>query len=131
MYIEKKSLQYTPNEGERAFSWHPWIPGTLKFDSILSLFKCAPALTRPGEKGQLQAFHQGEKQGGGEPLLRRPAAQVHRQTRQAAQVIQASQLQSPGERPGAHSNILNLSELQVITVVTRFSALFGNPKIVH
>ena len=25
----------------RAFSWHPWIPGTLKLDSILSLFKCA------------------------------------------------------------------------------------------
>ena len=24
----------------RAFSWHPWIPGTLKFDLILSLFKC-------------------------------------------------------------------------------------------
>ena len=24
-----------------AFSWHPWIPGTLKLDSILSLFKCA------------------------------------------------------------------------------------------
>ena len=25
----------------RAFSWHPWIPGTLELDSILSLFKCA------------------------------------------------------------------------------------------
>ena len=25
----------------RAFSWHPWIPGTLKLDLILSLFKCA------------------------------------------------------------------------------------------
>ena len=25
---------------QRAFSWHPWIPGTLKLDSILSLFKC-------------------------------------------------------------------------------------------
>ena len=24
----------------RAFWWHPWIPGTLKLDSILSLFKC-------------------------------------------------------------------------------------------
>ena len=24
-----------------AFSWHPWIPGTLKFDLILSLSKCA------------------------------------------------------------------------------------------
>ena len=24
----------------RAFSWHPWIPGTLKLDSILFLFKC-------------------------------------------------------------------------------------------
>ena len=23
-----------------AFSWHPWIPGTLKLDSILRLFKC-------------------------------------------------------------------------------------------
>ena len=22
------------------FSWHPWIPGTLKLDLILSLFKC-------------------------------------------------------------------------------------------
>ena len=27
---------------KRAFSRHPWIPGILKFDSILSLFKCAP-----------------------------------------------------------------------------------------
>ena len=26
---------------DRVFSWHPWIPGTLKLDSILSLFKCA------------------------------------------------------------------------------------------
>ena len=25
---------------QRAFSWRPWIPGTLKLDSILSLFKC-------------------------------------------------------------------------------------------
>ena len=25
----------------RALLWHPWIPGTLKLDSILSLFKCA------------------------------------------------------------------------------------------
>ena len=25
---------------QRAFSWHPWIPGTHKLDSILSLFKC-------------------------------------------------------------------------------------------
>ena len=25
----------------RAISWFPWIPGTLKLDSILSLFKCA------------------------------------------------------------------------------------------
>ena len=24
----------------RVFSWHPWIPGALKLDSILSLFKC-------------------------------------------------------------------------------------------
>ena len=24
----------------RAFLWRPWIPGTLKLDSILSLFKC-------------------------------------------------------------------------------------------
>ena len=24
----------------RAISWHPWIPVTLKLDSILSLFKC-------------------------------------------------------------------------------------------
>ena len=24
----------------RAFSWCPWIPGTFKLDSILSLFKC-------------------------------------------------------------------------------------------
>ena len=24
----------------RALSWRPWIPGTLKLDSILSLFKC-------------------------------------------------------------------------------------------
>ena len=24
----------------RVFSLHPWIPGTLKLDSILSLFKC-------------------------------------------------------------------------------------------
>ena len=23
-----------------AFSWCPWIPGTHRFDSILSLFKC-------------------------------------------------------------------------------------------
>ena len=42
----------------------------------------------PGKK--LQAVHQGEEHGDGEPLLRR----------QAAQVIQASQLQSPGERTG-------------------------------
>ena len=26
---------------QRALSWHPWIPGSLKLDSILSLFKCA------------------------------------------------------------------------------------------
>ena len=26
----------------KAFSWCPWIPGTLKLDSILSLFKCVP-----------------------------------------------------------------------------------------
>ena len=25
---------------QRAFSWHPWLPGTLKLDLILSLFKC-------------------------------------------------------------------------------------------
>ena len=25
----------------RAFSWHPWMPDTLKLDLILSLFKCA------------------------------------------------------------------------------------------
>ena len=25
----------------RAFSWHPWIPGTRKLDFNLSLFKCA------------------------------------------------------------------------------------------
>ena len=25
----------------RTFSWLPWIPGTLKLDSILSLFMCA------------------------------------------------------------------------------------------
>ena len=24
-----------------AFSWHPWIQGTIELDSILSLFKCA------------------------------------------------------------------------------------------
>ena len=28
----------------RAFSWCPWIPGTLKLDSILSLFKCVQCL---------------------------------------------------------------------------------------
>ena len=34
-------------------------------------------------------------------VCRRPAAQLHdQQARQAAQVIQASQLQSPGDRPG-------------------------------
>ena len=28
----------------RAFSWCPWIPGTLNLDWIKSLFKCAPLL---------------------------------------------------------------------------------------
>ena len=55
----------------------------------------------PGKKGQLQAVRQEEEQVGGEPLLLRPAVQLRRrQARQAAQVIQASQLQSPGERLG-------------------------------
>ena len=26
---------------EGVLSWHPWIPGTLKLDSISSLFQCA------------------------------------------------------------------------------------------
>ena len=32
---------------QRAFSWHPWIPGTLKLDSILSLFKCVGQTSAP------------------------------------------------------------------------------------
>ena len=31
---------------KRAFSWHPWIPGTLKLDSIWFLFKCEYWLRR-------------------------------------------------------------------------------------
>ena len=31
----------------RAFALYPWIPGTLKLDSILSLFKCAAWSTAP------------------------------------------------------------------------------------
>ena len=30
----------------RAFSWHPWIPGTLKFDLILTVLKCDLESTR-------------------------------------------------------------------------------------
>ena len=57
----------------------------------------------PGKR--YKAVRQGEEQVGGEPLLLRPAVQLRRrQARQAAQVIQASQLQSPGERPGGQYN---------------------------
>ena len=34
----------------RAFSWCPWIPGTLKLDSLLSLFKCGDCFNRPNCK---------------------------------------------------------------------------------
>jgi len=34
----------------RAFSWHPWISGTLKFDPNLPLFKCAACIWQNGVK---------------------------------------------------------------------------------
>ena len=51
----------------RAFSWRPWIPGTLRLDSISSLFKCAGHSkcdigTRVGEKDTKMLIFQNNTQ---------------------------------------------------------------------
>ena len=49
----------------RAVSWCPWIPGTLKLDSILSLFKCGPeeqnVATYTGQRKNRQVRNQRSK----------------------------------------------------------------------
>ena len=42
----------------RAFSWCPWIPGTLKLDSILALFKCVFQTNFTHEKAYLEPYSQ-------------------------------------------------------------------------